>query len=153
MIKPLSNNVTNNSITNNVTNNRVTNNYNTSNNNITNNRTTNNVVYNRGPNVIEVENITNTRIQVVKINNSNRPGTSLGNNQLTVYGPVIKQSTAQAVNKPIPQKVVTYIPIQIRQHKTIVRTTEPIQAKISSKTTERSVIKVQSRPLTGKLLR
>ena len=90
-------------ITNNTT---IINNVNT--NNITNNRNTNTVIYNRGPRVTDVENITNTKIQQVKINGSARPGQSMANNQLNVYRPDIKPNASQGNAKPAPRKVMTY---------------------------------------------
>jgi hypothetical protein len=87
-------------IINNVTNNNTTNNY------TTNNHTT--IKYNRGPLVTDVENITNTKIQQVKISGSAKPGQSLTNNQLNMYRPMIKQSAPQGTAKPAPQKVVSY---------------------------------------------
>ena len=95
-------------IINNVTNNYITNNYNSGNG--ANGGRGSNGNYNRGPRVNDVESITNTRIQPVKINGSAKPGQSLNNNQLNVYRPVIKQAPAQGDNKPAPTKVVTYNP-------------------------------------------
>jgi len=93
--------IINNVTTNNVTTNNITN-------NITNNRNTSTVIYNRGPRVTDVENITNTKIQQVKINGSARPGQSMANNQLNVYRPDIKPNTTQGNAKPAPQKVINY---------------------------------------------
>jgi hypothetical protein len=102
------NNVTNNNVTNNVTKN-VTNN-NVTNNNITNNRNTNTVIYNAGPKVNEIENITNVKIQQVKINEGNKPGqTVVNNNNIVIFRPVIKENKPQE-NKPAPQKVENYKP-------------------------------------------
>jgi hypothetical protein len=105
------NNVTvinNTTIINNVTTNNVTNNYTT--NNVTNNTVNNHstVVYNRGPKIEQVENITNTHINKVTINQSTRPGESLTNNQLSIYRPVIKPAPVQSSAKPAPKQVVTY---------------------------------------------
>lgn len=94
-------------------------------NNVTNNYTINNrgpagsgqangtpVVYNRGPKINEVENVTNTRVQPVKINDNVRPGTqSVTNNQLLVYRPVIKQNAPQDNTKPAPRKIDNPRPI------------------------------------------
>jgi len=98
--------INNTTVINNVTNNYTTNNV--TNNNTSNNRTT--VVYNRGPKIDDVENITHTKIQKVTINQSSKPGEGLAKNQLSIYRPVIKPSPEQgnAGTKPAPKQVVTY---------------------------------------------
>jgi hypothetical protein len=73
-----------------------------------NNRNTNPVVYNRGPRAADIENITNTRIQQVKINAGARPGQSYSNNQLTVYRPAISKANTANGGAPAPQRVVSY---------------------------------------------
>ncbi len=101
------NNVTNNNTT--IINKNITNN--TVNNNVTNNHIVNNTtVYNRGPQVNEVEKLSNTRIQQVNISENAKPGESLSNNQLAVYRPAIKEAATQQTgsSKPIPQKVEAY---------------------------------------------
>jgi len=94
-------------IINNVTNNHITNNNVT--NNVTNNNITNNVVYNKGPEVTEVENVANIKVQHVVINENAKPGAaSLSNNKLFVYRPVIRPAVETDAKKPAPQRVETY---------------------------------------------
>ena len=81
---------------------------NVTNNNITNNYVKNSVIYNRGPRINEVENITNTKIQQVRISAAAKPGQSLANNQLNVYRPVINQGAQRGNNRAAPQKFTTY---------------------------------------------
>ena len=78
-------------------------------NNFSENRHTSTGIYNRGPNVNEVENFTHSKIQHVTVSVNNRPGqTSVNNNQLNVYRPDLKQKETQGNSSPIPQKVITY---------------------------------------------
>ncbi|HAL81948.1 MAG TPA: hypothetical protein DCO83_06735, partial [Mucilaginibacter sp.] len=73
------------------------------------NRGNNSGRYNRGPNVNEIENITNTKIQPVTINVNNTPGrTSVNNNRINVYRPDLNRNASQGNNKPVPQKVFQY---------------------------------------------
>jgi hypothetical protein len=101
-----------------VNNTNITNNSNVTNNNVTNNVTNNNnrvtnTVYNRGPEVKDVENVTNVKIQKVNIQENNKPGAStVNNNSLVIYRPVIKPAAQQQSgnNKPKPRQVQTYKP-------------------------------------------
>jgi hypothetical protein len=60
--------------------------------------------------VEDVENITNTKIQKVIVNQSAKPGEALANHQLNIYRPVIKPVPEQgnASTKPAPKQVVSY---------------------------------------------
>ena len=97
-------------VINNITNNKVVNNNVT--NNVTDNNVTNkttNVVYNRGPEVNEVENVSNIKIQKVTINEKAEPGAAIVNaNKLMVYRPVIKQTVNSGERKPAPVRVEQY---------------------------------------------
>ena len=80
-------------------------------NNVTNTNNTNNrpggrpVIYNRGPQVTDVEGSTNIRVGVVKVSDNTKPGSSIiTNNQISVYRPAIKQNPQQN-NKPAPRNV------------------------------------------------
>lgn len=111
-------NITNYAVNNNVTIvrnvtiiNNVTNNTTVINNrNVTNNNTT--VIYNRGPQVNEIERAGNVHVQQVNINESSRPGESLSNNQLSVYRPTIRSNNQQSnsTTRPAPQRVEQYTP-------------------------------------------
>ncbi len=92
-------------IINNITNNKTVVNNNT---NVTNNRTT--VVYNKGPHINEVEKVTNTHVQVVNINENNKPTPTVVNkNKLVIYRPVIKEEP-QAQKKSAPRQAEQYKP-------------------------------------------
>ena len=78
-------------------------------NNVTNNYNTNNrvggrpIIYNRGPQVNDVENSTNIRVGVVQVRDNTKPGAQiLSNNQISVYRPAIKQIQQQDT-KPAPE--------------------------------------------------
>ncbi|MGZ3813618.1 MAG: hypothetical protein ACXVJN_17845, partial [Mucilaginibacter sp.] len=61
--------------------------------------------YNRGPQMHDVENATNTRINPVKVRDNVRPGAQLvSNNQLLVYRPAIQQNT-QNNSQTAPRRV------------------------------------------------
>jgi hypothetical protein len=76
--------------------------------NQTNNRAN---TYNRGPGITEIENVTNSRVQQVKINDNKRPGAQLlSDHQLLVYRPAIKQNTQQGNAAPAPRKIETFRP-------------------------------------------
>jgi len=65
-------------------------------------------VYNRGPRINDVENVTNSRIQPVRINDNRKPGAQVvTNNQLNVYRPEIKQNLPIGIARPAPRKVET----------------------------------------------
>jgi hypothetical protein len=86
---------------------------NVSNTRITNNNVTNNVVINKGPDVHEIENVTKTKISQVVINERNKPGkTVVNNNNILIYRPFIKVTEKTAPNKPAPQHVENYRPKQ-----------------------------------------
>lgn len=93
-----------NNITKNVT---IINNNNTI---INNNTVINNIHYNQGPQVHEVEKVTNNNIQQVTINESARPGTTtINNNQISIYRPQIKPVlNNQGAALPAPSKVETF---------------------------------------------
>lgn len=84
-------------------------------NNVSNNYTTTNVnntfIYNRGPNVNQVENITNIKIQQFKIYERGDPGrTFINNSQVNVYRPAIAQSAQQGNNRPAPRNTINFRP-------------------------------------------
>jgi hypothetical protein len=102
-----------------VNNNTYVTNNNVTNNNVTNNHVVNNnIVYNRGPEVKEVENVTNVKIQKVNIQENNKPGeTVVNNNSLVIYRPVIKPAAEQQKgnNKPKPQQIQAFHPKPVGQ--------------------------------------
>jgi len=99
------NNVTNNKVVNNNVTNNITNN---ATNNVTNNHVTN-VTYNRGPEVNEVENVANVKIQRVTINEKAAPGAAIMNaNTLSVYRPTIRPTTKPGEKPPVPSKTEEY---------------------------------------------
>jgi len=52
----------------------------------------NNTVYNKGPQITDVEKVTKTRVQPVTITNDNKPGAShVQNNKMVVYRPAVKE--------------------------------------------------------------
>ncbi|MFL9483206.1 DUF6600 domain-containing protein [Chitinophagaceae bacterium LWZ2-11] len=120
-------NITNYAVNNNVTIvrnvtiiNNVTNNTTVINNrNVTNNNTT--VIYNRGPQVNEIERAGNVHVQQVNINESSRPGESLSNNQLSVYRPTIRSNNQQSnsTTRPAPQRVEQYTPHAVNNNNTL----------------------------------
>ncbi len=87
--------------------NNVTNNYNSNG-----QPNSNRVVYNRGPQVNDVENVTHNRIQAVRVTNNTTPGAQLlSNNQLSVYRPAIKPTAAGSDNsRPAPKRVESFKP-------------------------------------------
>ncbi len=99
-----SNNTTVNNNNTTVNNNKTVNKNKTVNNNI-NVRGNNNVVYNKGPQVNEVEQVTNTKVEQVDVNDDNKPGQAkVKNRKLVIYRPVLKDD-AQATKKPAPKNV------------------------------------------------
>lgn len=100
----INNNTTINNTVNNTTINNTVNNSSTVNNHI--NYTS---VYNGGPQVKEVENFTNNKVNQVTINTASKPGTGLvAGNNLSLYRPQIKQPDPVATNRPVPPKVEAY---------------------------------------------
>jgi len=105
------NNITNNNrttVVNNNNNKTVVNNNKTVNNNkvVVKNNTTvignKNTVYNKGPQVNEVEKVTNKKITQVNINDDNKPGqTTVRNNKLVIYRPVVRDDPK--AKKPAPR--------------------------------------------------
>lgn len=81
--------------------------------NVTNKTTTvnnihNNVVVNRGPQVTEVERVTNNHVQVYNINEHNKPAiTVVNNNTVNIYRPVMREHLMQG-NRPMPKNVQPY---------------------------------------------
>ncbi len=66
------------------------------------------VVYNRGPQIGDVENVTHNRIQPVRVTSNSSPGVQvMANNQLSVYRPAI-QVNATGNNRPAPKRVESY---------------------------------------------
>ncbi|MDB5024994.1 MAG: hypothetical protein JWP78_2749 [Mucilaginibacter sp.] len=88
------------------------NNYNANNGRPNGNAVNNNrVTYNRGPQINDVENVTRSRIQPVKVTNNTRPGAqSISGNQLSLYRPAIQPNSAQSNNRPAPKKVEAFRP-------------------------------------------
>ncbi len=104
------NNNTNNIKTNTTNTNNVNNNTNNVRNNTTNVNNNHNVVVNQGPQINEVEKLTNMHIQKAAIVENNRPAqTQINNNKITMYRPIIAPAGMQRNgNKPAPQKVEIY---------------------------------------------
>jgi hypothetical protein len=91
-----------------INNNNRTNNTTVNNTTVNNNNSRNTAIFNRGPRVNEVENVTNTKVQAVNINENNKPSkTVVSNNKLVIYRPVIK-AEANPQQKAAPRKIETY---------------------------------------------
>src|ERR1700744_2633436 len=69
--------------------------------------------YNRGPQVNDVENVTHSRIQAVRVTNNARPGAQVvSNNQISLYRPAIQpNSTKQNDNRPAPKRFESFRPV------------------------------------------
>jgi hypothetical protein len=73
------------------------------NNNVNINKT---VVYNKGPQVHEVENVTNKKIVQVNIKNNIKPAPEkIENNKLVIYRPAVKEEPQK---KSVPKKAEPY---------------------------------------------
>ncbi|MGD0709616.1 MAG: DUF6600 domain-containing protein [Bacteroidales bacterium] len=66
-----------------------------------------NASYKSGPDRADVEKHIGTKINPVTIKESNKPGQSLGNNQLKMYKPQVQKNNANG-SRPAPSKVASY---------------------------------------------